>query len=723
MSLESIPTRTADEPDVPASFGRLREIVYNLWWSWSPRAHQLFDRLHPTVWRHYRNPVEVLQHTGPERWQALQSDDGFARAYHELVRAFDEYMEPGTTWFRQHHGDYDGGPFAYFSTEYGWHESLQIYSGGLGILSGDHCKSASDLGLPFIGVGLMYNHGYFRQTIDSEGHQQHFYPNYDLSRLPLEVVIDHAGRDLHAGVELPGRTVFLRVWQARVGRVPVLLLDSDLPVNHPADRAITSTLYVQGREMRFCQEVLLGMGGVRMLETLGIRPGAWHMNEGHSALLALERMRPLLERGTPPAEAFASLARNTVFTTHTPVPAGNEIFEAGLVRNALGEWCERHGFDLDELVRLGHAPDSGDAFNMTALAIRASDRTNGVSALHGEVSNRMWGGMLEGREHPEVQSITNGVHASTWVGPEIHELLAERAGVALDAGPDLDDLLEDALASIADHELWTAHMRQKRRLVTVVREWTLEQFARHGRSPGDLRRVDSLLDPEVLTVGFARRFATYKRADLLLRDAERLARILGDPERPIQFLFAGKAHPADRPGQELIRRICEAGRSDELAGRIVFVENYDIRIARHLVQGVDLWLNTPRRPHEASGTSGMKAAMNGVLNCSILDGWWCEGYAPEHGWAIGEGDSDAGEQAQDDADADALYRVLSEAVAPCFYERDRHGLPAAWIRRMRLAMSSLTPRFSTSRMVREYAERLYLPAAGRTKTATSCPSE
>ena len=713
LSLPEVRTRPAPDLEVPELYSRLRDIVYNLWWSWSPQAPLLYERMAPSTWQHYRNPIDVLIDLGPERWQALQSDGDFARAYHELVEQFDAYMATERpTWFAEHHGGYDGGPFAYFSTEYGWHDCLQIYSGGLGVLSGDHSKAASDMGLPFIGVGLMYKHGYFRQTIDADGMQQHFYPDHDVLRLPLLPVVDASDRELHVPVEFPGRSVHVRVWKASVGRVPVLLLDSDMPINHPADRAITSTLYVKGREMRLCQEIILGVGGAQVLDALGIEPAVWHMNEGHSALLSLKRLGDRVERGGVPFdEAVQSLARETVFTTHTPVPAGNEAFDVALIHKYFNGWLERTGTDPQTYLALGRAGDSDQdgSFNLTALALRTSARANGVSRLHGDVANGMWGRLLEQSGRGPIDHVTNGVHLPSWIGPEMGELLRKHLG------PDYDEHLLDAgfaeaIESIPDHELWTAHLAQKQRLIALIRERTLEQFARHGRSPDDLRAVEALMDPEKLTIGFARRFATYKRADLILTDEDRLRAMLGDPEKPIQLVFAGKAHPADRPGQDLIRRIHQAASSPELRGRMTFIESYDLRVGRRLVQGVDVWLNTPQRPLEASGTSGMKAAMNGVLNCSILDGWWCEGYDPSHGWAIGgERPADGAKREEGGpSDAEALYGVLADEIVPGYYERNEHGLPAAWIRRMKRSVALLTPRFSTTRMLRDYTERYYL---------------
>jgi starch phosphorylase len=711
MARPEIRRRPAPELEIPELFSRLRDIVYNLWWTWSPDAHRLFYHLSPAAWRHYRNPIDVLIDLGPERWRALQDDDDFARAYHALVKQFDAYMSPAQpTWFERTHGGHNGDPFVYFCSEFGWHECLHIYSGGLGVLAGDHCKSASDLGLPFVGVGLMYKHGYFRQSIDAEGFQQHFYPDYDLHRLPLLQVMDAAGKELYVPIAFPGRSVQVRVWCAQVGRVPVLLLDSDLPINHPADRAFTSVLYVRGREMRLCQEIVLGVGGALTLEALGITPSIWHINEGHSALLALHRARRLIERERRPlGEALRAVATDTLFTTHTPVPAGNESFDLELVGKYFAEWAEQVGIDIEELLRLGRIDEDAQAFNLTALALRASGKANGVSELHSKVADGMWRPLLEAEGLGPIEHVTNGVHPPTWVGPDIREVLSKHLGPAFgNASP--EDGFAEGVEAIPDYELWAAHLAQKQRLITLLRDRTLEQYARHGRSPDALREVDRLMDPDALTIGFARRFATYKRADLLLRDPDRLRELVSSADRPVQFIFAGKAHPADRPGQDLIRRICQASLTDELRGRVIFLESYDMRIARHLVQGVDLWLNTPRRPHEASGTSGMKAAANGVLNCSILDGWWCEGYDPSHGWVIGSAEDREDESEQDAHDADALYRVLFDEIVPAYYGRNEHGLPADWIRRMKQAVALLTPRFSTTRMVREYVGRYYLAA-------------
>ncbi len=717
MRLPEIRTLPSIDLEIPVELSRLRDLAYNLWWTWSPTAHLLFHTIHPARWHHYHNPVEVLHHVAPSRWEWLLLDREFMGSYHTLIDEFDRYVSDSEgSWFHRVHPDYEGGPVAYVSTEFGWHECLAVYSGGLGVLSGDTCKSASDLGIPFVGVGLMYRRGYFQQSIDAEGNQQHFYPDYDLHRLPLLPVAGRDGKPLRVTLELPGRQVQVAAWKAIVGRVSVLLLDTDVPENDPADRTITSFLYVRGREMRLCQEMVLGMGGVRILETLGISPSVWHMNEGHSALLSLERIRGQIERNRVPfAEALRRTAGNAVFTTHTPVPAGNEAFDAELARKYLVDWARACGVPVDDLLALGRTrPEETGEFNLTALAIRTSSRTNGVSELHGRVADALWRHLkAHGAEGERfIGHITNGVHTPTWLGPEMGELLRRRLGRPADE-MHLDPAFADAVLSIPDEEAWQAHQAQKRRLISFARDRVKDQFARHGRSPDELREVQRLLDPEALTLGLARRFATYKRASLLLSDRQRLRSIISDQERPVQILLAGKAHPADEPGRRLIRFLFETSLSPEFSGRILFLENYDMGIARHLVQGVDVWLNTPRRPYEASGTSGMKAAVNGGLHFSVLDGWWCEGYDPSHGWVIGTGQDYADPDVQDREDAESLYRVLTGEIVPCYYRRDSKGLPVEWIGRMKKAIALLAPRFSSARMMQEYAEKLYLPASRR----------
>jgi len=692
--------------ELPPSLERLRDLAYDLWWSWSPLATRLFAWIDPEHWRRYHNPVQLLINIEPQQWMRLLSDPEFRRTYENVILALDEYRSR-SRWFDQE-GRLLPGPVGYFSMEFGIHESLGVYSGGLGVLAGDHCKAASDLGVPLVGVGLLYRSGYFRQTVDADGYQQHIYPDYDFARLPVQPVQAPGGGVLTVPIDLPGRIVQAAVWKAQVGLVPVLMLDTDIPLNDPADRPITGVLYVRGREMRLCQEIVLGVGGVRALSALGIHPAVWHMNEGHVAFLNLERVRERVREGDGLADALKAVARNTVFTTHTPVPAGNETFDKKLVRRYLEFWTREVGCDPDDALALG--ADNG-SFNMTALAIRHSSRTNGVSKLHGQVSSAMWRHLFDGDNPQPVGAITNGVHTESWVGPEMRAFYAQH----LDPHWEQHLLEPDFWArvrQVSDAALWAAHRSQKERLIRFVRERVRLQSARHGLSPDELRQVEGLLDPHALTIGFARRFATYKRAFLLMTDLDRLRALVSDAARPVQFIFAGKAHPADRDGQEVIRQLVLLTQR-EFRGKLVFLEDYDIEMGRALVQGCDVWLNTPRRPQEASGTSGQKVPVNGGVNVSILDGWWAEGFRGDNGWAIGEGRLDPDTAAQDLADASSLHRALADEVVPRFFDRDEHGLPHRWIETMKASIESVVAPFSAHRMVRDYVLMSYLPAAQR----------
>ena len=692
--------------ELPPSLERLRDLAYDLWWSWSPLATRLFAWIDPEHWRRYHNPVQLLINIEPQQWMRLLSDPEFRRTYENVMLALDEYRSR-SRWFDQE-GRLLPGPVGYFSMEFGIHESLGVYSGGLGVLAGDHCKAASDLGVPLVGVGLLYRSGYFRQTVDADGYQQHIYPDYDFARLPVQPVQAPGGGVLTVPIDLPGRIVQAAVWKAQVGLVPVLMLDTDIPLNDPADRPITGVLYVRGREMRLCQEIVLGVGGVRALSALGIHPAVWHMNEGHVAFLNLERVRERVREGDGLADALKAVARNTVFTTHTPVPAGNETFDKKLVRRYLEFWTREVGCDPDDALALG--ADNGN-FNMTALAIRLSSSTNGVSKLHGQVSSAMWRHLFEGDKEQPVGAITNGVHTESWVGPEMRAFYAQHLAPRWE-----QHLLEPEfwarVRQVSDPALWAAHRSQKERLIRFVRERVRTQSARHGLSPDELRQVEGLLDPHALTIGFARRFATYKRAFLLMTDLDRLRALVSDAGRPVQFIFAGKAHPADREGQEVIRQLVLLTQR-EFRGKLVFLEDYDIEMGRALVQGCDVWLNTPRRPQEASGTSGQKVPINGGVNVSILDGWWAEGFRGDNGWAIGDGHLEPDTAAQDLADASSLYRALADEVVPRFFDRDEHGLPHRWIETMKASIESVVAPFSAHRMVRDYVLMSYLPAAQR----------
>ncbi len=710
-----IPAAPAASFSLPPRLEGLRRLAYNMWWSWHPRARVMFSRIDAGRWARYRNPIPVL--SGVVNWAQLLDNSRFMAEYQDILREFDAYMANGADhWFHRNHADALPGPIAYFCAEYGFHESLGIYSGGLGVLAGDHMKAASDMALPLVGVGLMYRRGFFRQTIDADGHQEHAYADYELNRLPILRVLDRLGQPLTISVQLPGRDLFAAVWLAQVGRVPVLLLDTDLPDNDDSDRHITHILYVRGREMRLHQELLLGVGGVRALRELDIAPAAWHLNEGHSALLLAERAREHVAEGATLADAWATVRRNSVFTIHTPVAAGNEQFDTSLIRRVAGPLFDGDGrpgtggVPMDRLLELGLGVD-GDAgqFDLTAFSLRLTGGANAVSQLHAHTANGTWSGVTS----REILGVTNGVHAPTWVGQPMRDVLERYTDANLDA---MDHESEehrfwDRTGHVPTAVLWDAHQRQKLDLAIFARGRLRNQFARHGEAPAALEELEEVLDPGILTIGFARRFATYKRASLLFSDLDRLARLIWDAERPVQIVFAGKAHPADRPGQRVIQDIFEHSRSPKLRGRVFILEDYDIRIARFLVQGVDVWLNNPRRPLEASGTSGMKAAANGVLNVSVLDGWWDEGFIGDNGWAIGGRETNPDEGAQDWADAQNLYRILEEELVPAYYERDGEGLPARWAQLMRNSIASTIWRFSSTRMLHEYVEQLYLPAA------------
>ncbi len=700
---------------LPPHLEGLRALAYNLYWAWHPRSRAIWSRIDRKAWTRHRNPIPVL--AGPVDWNRLLDDTSFNAEVREVLREFERYMENGADrWFTRHHADALPGPVAYFCAEYGLYESLGIYSGGLGVLAGDHMKTTSDMALPFVGVGLLYRRGYFHQTIDADGHQEHAYPDYDLRALPVGRVQGRDGEPLTVTVALPGRDLQVAVWCVQVGRTPVLLLDTDIPENGDGDRPITHILYVRGREMRLHQELVLGVGGVRVLRALGIEPAVWHLNEGHSAFLLAERAREHVAAGTTLGEAWDRVRSNSVFTIHTPVSAGNERFPADLVRRVAGPLLDGDnrpqtgGVPIDAVLELGIGAD-GDRteFDMTGFSLRLTNDANAVSQLHAQTADATWSGIAPHR----ILGVTNGIHVPSWSGSAMGETLARTLRANLD---DLDEEnpvgpFWERLDQIPTGDLWETHQREKLELAIFARRRLRNQFARHGEAPAVLDDLETALDPEIMTIGFARRFATYKRAGLLFSDLDRLARLLWSADRPIQVVFAGKAHPADRPGQRVIQDIFTRSRAEPLRGRVFILEDYDIRSARYLVAGVDVWLNNPRRPLEASGTSGMKAATNGVVNVSVLDGWWDEGWTGDNGWAIGGRETNPDEGAQDWSDAQDLYRLLEEEIVPRYYERDEHGLPAAWVDLMRRSMASALWRFSTTRMLHDYVEKMYLPAA------------
>ena len=701
-------------PSLPEELAPLQRIAYNLCWTWEPEAIELFKRLDPELWKSTRhNPVEILGILQQATLDGLKGDEGFMVHLAEVTAKVQEYLG-SRTWYETAGAGRKEMQAAYFSMEFGLHESLPVYSGGLGILAGDHLKSASDLGIPLVGVGLLYRQGYFRQYLNIEGWQQEFYPENDFYNLPLHLERDDSGAPLAVEADLAGRRVKVHVWRVQVGRVPLYLLDSNLEENAPEDREITTRLYGGDQDMRIRQEIILGIGGIRALRLLGIEPNVCHMNEGHAAFLALERIRILMEeRQLSFSEAREAVRAGNVFTTHTPVEAGIDHFPSELLEKYLGRYYRGLGLSREEFLGLGrHNPrNPHETFCMAVLALKLAGHANGVSQLHGDVSRRMWKDLWPElpEEHLPLTSITNGVHIRTWLSGEMTRLLVRYLG---------NRWLEDStnhtlwrrIARIPDAELWRTHNRCRERLVDFARQRLKEQLTQVGASAKEIAVADEVLDPDCLTIGFARRFATYKRGTLLFRDVERLARILNDPSRPVQIIFAGKAHPADHQGKELIREIVQISHQERFRHRIVFTEDYDMGVARHMVQGVDIWLNTPRRPMEASGTSGMKVAFNGGLNMSVLDGWWCEGYKGNNGWAIGRGEVYEDIEYQNEVEGRAIYDLLENEIVPLFYDRGADGIPRGWVAAMKASMQSLCPVFSTDRMVQEYTTRCYLPA-------------
>ena len=703
-------------PSLPDRLQPLLEIARNLWWAWHPEAVELFLRLDRDGWREsHHNPVKMLGSLGQARLDAAARDEPFLSAVQRVHERLEHHLKRSPAIS----GDtVEGDPtIAYFCSEFGLTECLQIYSGGLGVLAGDHLKSASELGLNLIAVGLLYRHGYFQQYLAADGWQQERLPDLDFANLPVEPIKGDDGEQIKVGVTLPGREVRIALWKVRVGRVPLYLLDTNLPENSPQDRGITAQLYGGDAEHRMKQEIVLGIGGVRALEAIGIRPDVCHMNEGHSAFLALERIRRLIDQHDLSFdEARQQASASHVFTTHTPVPAGIDRFPPAMLRAYFDSYVPGLKLDMEGLLALGRENvfNKDEPFSMAVLAIRTADGANGVSKLHGEVSRSMWRSIWPNVPENEIpiDHVTNGVHARTWLNADLNNLMQRYVGSRWEESPG-DHGVWHAIHDVPDEELWRVHERRREKLIVWARRTLRRQLEARGENATRIRdTVDSLSD-EALTVGFARRFATYKRGDLFLRNADRLLRMLANADRPIQFLFAGKAHPADAGGKELIRRIVRFAAESDAAHRIVFIENYDMHVARYLVQGCDVWLNNPRRGMEASGTSGMKAALNGVLNVSILDGWWDEGYDSEVGWAIGRREAYNDPHSGDEIESASLYDLLENQVLPMFFDRDQHNVPRMWVQKMKASIARLGAEFNTNRMVEEYARKLYFPAARR----------
>src|SRR6476646_1175925 len=700
-------------PTLPAALEPLREMVFNLWWTWEPSARRLFRHLDPELWnRTNHNPVRMLQLSRQAPLVEVAQDKNFLRELKEVHDAYRAYLVREDTYGKTGNGRAIEKPVAYFSAEFGFHESIPNYSGGLGILAGDHCKSASDLDLNFVAIGLLYRHGYFRQEIDQDGIQHADRLTQNFHHLPIREV-RRDDRALLVTVPMLDRDVYARVWELQVGRVKLYLLDTDIPENNAEDRLITAELYGGDLEMRMRQEIVLGIGGVNALSALGIEPDVFHMNEGHSAFLGLERIRRLVaEKKLGFYAALQVAASANVFSTHTPVPAGNDSFPREMMRKYFGSFATEIGLPFDEFFSFGQTRiNATDPFSVTILALRLSRHSNGVSKLHGEVSRALWKDVWTGVPAHEVPItyVTNGIHTKTWLAPEFLVLYDKYLG-------DWEENLTNEdfwrrVMDIPDAILWDAHQKLKLRLVEFVRGRVKAQRERIGESPESIRAANRILDPEILTIGFARRFATYKRGALLFTDKDRLHKLLNDSTRPVQFIFAGKAHPRDEGGKALIQEVYKFSRESGFHNRIVFVEDYDTYIARRLVQGVELWLNNPLRPLEASGTSGMKTPPNGGLNLSVLDGWWGESYNGNNGWAIGGEIRDGSIDFQSEVDSSSLYQLLENQIIPLYYAKPDGKLPLAWLQLMRESIRSVTPVFNTHRMVKEYAERLYTPAA------------
>lgn len=707
--------------NLPPRIVRLRELAYNLWWSWNPEALELFSLLDPELWeRMGNNAVRMLETVSPERLSEAAENESYTGLYARVLQRFDAYMEErvlsraaaglkSIKW---------SAPVAYFSTEYGIHESLPIYSGGLGVLSGDTLKTASDLNIPMVGVGLLYKCGYFNQTIDKDGIQQAEYVESDFSNMPIQIVQDDRGSEVQIAIELPGRTLYACIWEVKVGRISLYLLDTDVPRNTAQDRKITDRLYTADQRTRIEQEILLGMGGVRLLEKLGIKARVWHINEGHSAFLLLERVSKLMaEEGLSFDEAEEVVRGSTVFTTHTPVEAGNERFSKDLMEYYFSGYVKRVGISWSQFSNLGRKEIGEDRpFFMTNLALKFSHRSNAVSRIHGAVARRMWRDVWKGFHDSDIpiQYVTNGVHMMSWVAPRMKEILDTYLG--LDWQRSMSDPKRwKRVHNIPDSVFWRVRIELKQNLINHLREHVSRQWVAYGYSKTWREEVLGRMNPAALWIGFARRFAPYKRADLLFSDLERLERILSGETRPVHIVFAGKAHPNDQMGKDLVRKVVEMTRGERFRGKVFFIEDYGIASARYLVQGVDVWLNNPRRPMEASGTSGMKVAINGAVNLSVSDGWWAEGYDGTNGWVIGPAVRDLAEEVpvSDEADANALFTLLEESTIPLFYDRDPSGIPQKWVRMAKRSMETLVPRFNTERMLLEYYAKMYIPAAER----------
>ena len=712
--------RITVNPQLPKRIGRITEIANNLWWSWNTEFLRLFKKIDKDLWEKCdKNPVKFLKSVDQEKLEEASKDLSFVREYDKIVENFDNYMNSRDTWFSRKYPDNRNDLIAYFSAEYGLDQTIAIYSGGLGILSGDHLKSASDLGIPLVAVGLLYKNGYFHQVIDAYGNQRPEYKDIDLYDLPITPVKDIDGNDLIIYIKFPKRRIYLKTWEVNVGRVKLYLLDSDIDINNIEDRDTTARLYGGDQEMRIRQEIILGMGGVNVLKRLGLRPTVYHMNEGHSAFLNLEIIKNIIKEKQVSFEVAKDIASSkTVFTTHTPVPAGNDIFPLGLVEKYFKDFWPRLGLTREEFLKLGMKPCEGlePGFNMGILALKIAGKKNGVSKLHGEVSRELFSEVwphIPAKESP-ITYVTNGIHTCTWLAPKLKELYNKYLMPYWQDNIH-DDSTWERIKAIPDDKLWKVHTDRKIKLLALVKENVTNRLRREGVGYDEINEIVSKLNPDALTIGFARRFATYKRATLIFKDIERITQILNDENRPVQLIFAGKAHPADKEGQDLVRYIHEISMKPQFKGKIFLLENYSIEISRYLVSGVDVWLNNPRRPMEASGTSGQKASVNGVVNFSVLDGWWAEGYNQRNGWTIGTNAEYSSYEEQDKADSESMYYTLENKIIPTYYDRDRNGISKRWMEIMKESIISTGGKYSTARMLVDYTEQLYMPLCNLTK--------
>ena len=708
-------------PQLPKRIEKLSEISNNLWWSWNTEFLRLFKTIDNDLWETCeKNPVKFLKQVSQERLEAVSKNVEFLKEYDKLARQFEDYMNSKNTWFANNYPENKNDLIAYFSAEYGLDRTIPIYSGGLGILSGDHLKSASDLGIPLVAVGLLYKNGYFHQKINGYGDQETEYINIELSNLPINPVKDKNGEDLIIYVKFPKRRLYLKVWQINVGRIKLYLLDSDIEKNNPEDRDVTLRLYGGDQEMRIRQEIVLGMGGTNLLtRALGLNPTIYHMNEGHSAFLILELMKNIIKEKQVSFDVARDIASSkTVFTTHTPVPAGNYIFPLDLVDKYFKDFWPRLGLDREEFLRLGMKPSQilEPGFNMGILALKVAGKKNGVSKLHGAVSRELFGDVwpdIAANESP-ITYVTNGIHTCTWLSPKLKELYNKYLMPYWQDNIHEDKVWEK-INNIPDKTLWETHQDRKEKLLKLVKDNTTQRLRRSGYSYEEINEITSKLNPNALTIGFARRFATYKRATLIFKDLERITQILNNSEKPVQLIFAGKAHPADKEGQDLIKRIHEISMMPQFKGKIFLLENYNIAMSQYLVSGVDVWLNNPRRPMEASGTSGQKASVNGVINFSVLDGWWAEGYNQENGWTIGTNAEYNSYEEQDIADSQSMYRTLEDKIIPTYYDKNEEGISPKWIRIMKNSIISTGGKYSTARMLVDYTNNLYMPLCNLTK--------